>query len=195
METQNIKKIHVLYLLCYILVPIGLIVLCGWLGAVVYSAQGSLASMLMVVPTVLSFLWWTFGGRWIYHRKKASVEKKLEEEGFTRNHTFNGGGCTVMVDVNRGQVALVFFWNPFDYFVFPVSRISKAWVDDGRHGIGFMEGSSRVSFLLLVDDVKVRVNTFTSNKRWRMDSKYILTGISKADMMVKVLEAAGAKVG
>lgn len=80
-------------------------------------------------------------------------------------------------------------------FVFPVSRISKAWVDDGRHGIGFMEGSSRVSFLLLVDDVKVRVNTFTSNKRWRMDSKYILTGISKADMMIKVLEAAGAKVG
>lgn len=63
METQNIKKIHVLYLLCYILVPIALIVLCGWLGAVVYSAQGSLASMLMVVPTVLSFLWWTFGGR------------------------------------------------------------------------------------------------------------------------------------
>ena len=53
-----------------------------------------------------------------------------------------------------------------------------------------MEGSSRVSFLFNIDDVKIRVNTFTSNQRWRMDSEYILTGISKADMMVEVIEKA-----
>ena len=53
-----------------------------------------------------------------------------------------------------------------------------------------MEGSSRVSFLFNIDDVKIRVNTFTSNQRWRMDSDYILTGISKADMMVEVIETA-----
>ena len=44
--------------------------------------------------------------------------------------------------------------------------------------------------LFKVDDVKIRVNTFTSNQRWRMDSDYILTGISKADMMAKVIEEA-----
>ena len=38
--------------------------------------------------------------------------------------------------------------------------------------------------------MKIRVDTFTSNKRWRMDSDYILTGISKADVMVEVLEQA-----
>ena len=53
-----------------------------------------------------------------------------------------------------------------------------------------MEGSGRVSFLFDVDGVKIRVNTFTSNQRWRMDSNYILTAISKADMMVKILEEA-----
>ena len=57
-----------------------------------------------------------------------------------------------------------------------------------------MEGSSRVSFLFNVDDVKIRVNTFTSNQRFRMDSDYILTGISKADLMVKILEEARGNV-
>ena len=99
----------------------------------------------------------------------------------------------MIVDAVNGQIALLFFWNPFAYFVFPTSRISKAWVDDGCFGPGIMKGSSRVSFLFVVDGIKVRVNTFTSNKRWRMDSDYILTGISKADMMVKVLQAAGAQ--
>ncbi|HIY72957.1 MAG TPA: hypothetical protein H9826_03120 [Candidatus Intestinimonas merdavium] len=118
------------------------------------------------------------------------MEKELDAKGFVRNHTFKGSDCTVIVDAENGQIALLFRWNPFAYFVLPTSRISKAWVDDGRFGAGFMEGSNRVSFLFLADGVKVRVNTFFSNKRWRMDSDYILTGISKADMMVKILEAA-----
>ena len=41
-----------------------------------------------------------------------------------------------------------------------------------------------------VDDIKIHVDTFTSNQRFRMDSDYILTGISKADMMVKMIEEA-----
>ena len=68
-------------------------------------------------------------------------------------------------------------------------------MDDGCSGAGFLKGSSRVSFLFVVDGIKIRVNTFTSNKRWRMDSNYILTGISKADMMVDVLKSAGAQAG
>ena len=77
----------------------------------------------------------------------------------------------------------------------PESR-RRPWASGGSlktYGKGFMEGSSRVSLLLVVDGVKIRVNTFTSNKRWRMDSDYILTGISKADMMVNVLKDAKAK--
>lgn len=92
-------------------------------------------------------------------------------------------------------MGLVFFWNPFETFVFPASRIEKAWVDDGKHGAGFMAGSSRVSFLFLVDGVKVRVDTFTSNRRWRMDSDYILTGVSKADVVVQSLKEAKGRSG
>lgn len=58
---------------------------------------------------------------------------------------------------------------------------------------GILEGSSRVSFLFIIDGVQIRVNTFTSNQRWRMDSDYILTGISKADMMVEILNTARDK--
>ena len=49
-----------------------------------------------------------------------------------------------------------------------------------------------VSFFFIVDGIKIRVDTFTSNQRQRMDSDYILTGISKADMMVKMLAQARA---
>ena len=53
-----------------------------------------------------------------------------------------------------------------------------------------MRGTNRVGFLFLIDNVKVRVNTFTSNQRWKMDDPKILEAISKADMMVQVLESA-----
>ena len=99
----------------------------------------------------------------------------------------------VVVDIKHGKIGLLFFWNPFENFVVSAKKVSKAWVDDGRSGAGIFEGSGRVSFLLKIDDIKIRINTFTSNQRWRMDSEYILTGISKADMMVKVLEEAKGK--
>ncbi len=86
------------------------------------------------------------------------------------------------------------FWNPFEPYIVSANRVTKTWVDDGKSGFGIFEGSGRVSFLFTIDDTKIRVNTFTSNTRWRMDSEYILTGISKADMMVEVLENARKKV-
>ena len=95
----------------------------------------------------------------------------------------------------HGSIALQFFWNPSESYVLPASRISRIWVDDGRGGKGFLEGSSRVSFLFVVDGVKIRVDTFTSNKRWRMESEYIQTGLSKADGMAKALEEARKKNG
>ena len=116
--------------------------------------------------------------------------KELEHSGFRPNHTFDSDICTVIVDIEHGKLALIFFWNPFQNYILPASRITKIWTDDGKSGAGFMTGSSRVSFLFQVDGVKIRVDTFTSNKRWRMDSDYILTGISKADVMVEVLEQA-----
>ena len=116
--------------------------------------------------------------------------QELEGSGFTPNHTFDSDGCTVVVDIVRGKIAMLFFWNPFQSYVLPASRISKIWTDDGKTGVGPLTGSSRVSFLFTVDNIRIRVNTFTSNKRWRMDSDYILTGISKADMMAEALEEA-----
>ena len=152
-----------------------------------------MAVVLFMGPTTLSVIWWIFGGRTIYKQNQKKLEKQLNESGFERNHTFYGDGSMIVVDVTNGKIALLFFWNPFENFILPASRITKTWVDDGRSGAGIFEGSGRVSFLFTIDNIKVRVNTFTSNQRWRMDSDYILTGISKADMMVNVLEEARSK--
>lgn len=194
MESKKIQKINVLYLLAYIFVPIAICAIC-FLISYLFFPIGNMAVILLMGPSTLSLLWWIFGGKLIYKQKQKKMEKELDQKGFVRNHTFQSDGCVVMVDVAHGGIALLFFWNPFQPFILPANRISKVWVDDGRGGKGFMEGSSRVSFLFQVDGVKIRVNTFTSNKRWRMDSDYILTGISKADVMAEVLETARKQAG
>jgi len=194
MDSQKVKKINVPYLLGYIFAPAVVCALCYWLSYMFFP-KGIMAVILIMGSSLLAILWWSLGGKLLYRQKNKAMEKELDASGFSRNNTFNGRGCTVIVDGVHGNVALLFFWNPFQHFVFPASRVSRAWVDDGCHGSGFMKGSSNVSFLFTVDDVKIRVYTFTSNKRWRMDSDYILTGISKADMMVNVLNDAKGQAG
>ena len=187
---KPIKKINFVYLLCTIFVPLMLVSLGLTVGYFLFHDGGVGAVICFLVPPVLAFVWWCFGGRLLYKHHCKKMARELDERGFRRNHTFESGGATVMVDLNRGELGLVFFWNPFEHYVLPAKRIQRAWVDDGAAGGGFLRGSSRVSFLFQVDGVKIRVDTFTSNKRWRMDSDYILTGISKADVMVEVLEQA-----
>lgn len=190
METQGkMQKVNVVYLLLNIFGPVTVMVLAIVMGVVLPKQFGMIAAM---VGFVLPILWWSFLGRKVYDKTKEKMLAELEGQGFTRNQTFNADGCTVSVDLNKGQIAVLFRWNPGKVYVRPAKQITKVWVDDGRGGAGFLEGSSRVSFLFTVDGVTIRVNTFTSNKRWRMDSDYILTGISKADMMVEALKSAGA---
>ena len=189
MEEKKLKKINVVYLLLYIFAPMVICAICFWIKGMFFP-KGNMAVILTMVPGILSIVWWIFAGKIVYTKTKNKLEKKLDEMGFERNHTFNGSSCTVVVDAVHGNIGMAFFWNPSEVFVLPASRITKTWVDDGKTGAGIFAGSARVSFLFTIDDIKVRVNTFTSNQRWRMDSDYILTGISKADMMVDVLEEA-----
>ena len=118
------------------------------------------------------------------------MEKVLDEQGFERHQTFYGRGQTVIADMKKGEIALLFFWNPFELYVLPASRIGSTWTEDGAGGVGILRGTSRVSFLFEVDGIKIRVNTFTSNQRWKMEDPKVLEGISKADRWVQVLEAA-----
>lgn len=190
MNTEPLKKKNVLYLLSYIFVPLAVTALCFLLGYLFFHDGGMGAVILFMVPPALSILWWISAGRLIFKGKRKKMMQELKNSGFTPNHTFDSDGCTVAVDIEHGKLAMLFFWNPFQSYVLPANRISKIWTDDGKSGMGPLAGSSRVSFLFTVDGIRIRVNTFTSNKRWRMDSDYILTGISKADMMAGVLAEA-----
>lgn len=143
-------------------------------------------------PFLISAIWLIFGGGSIFKQEIKKFEAKLASDGFKRNQTFYGKGKYVAIDLEKGEIALLFFWNPFKAYIIPAGHIENAWVSDGRSGSGIMEGSQRVSFFFIVDGIKIRVDTFTSNQRQRMDSDYILTGISKADMMIKMLAQARA---
>lgn len=187
--SEKIKKINVLYLLLYILVPLVVIVVCGFLYAKFFP-EGTMAPIFSMAPTLLAAVWWVGGGRFVFKRQQKKLAAELKQKGFVAGYTFDAKNCYVSVDAQKGEIALLFFWNPFRSAVLPTNRIDKIWVDDGATGSGIMRGSSRVSFLFTLDGVTIRVNTFTSNKRWNMDSNYILTGISKADMMANVLVEA-----
>ncbi len=188
-EGQKIKKVSMGYLLSYILGPCVFLVLCGVLSFRSIEDPG-VAAMVMAAALMLAVFWWSFLGTALYDRSQPKRLRALEDRGFIRNHTFTGDGCTVAVDLVHGNLAMMFRWDPAQTYIVPASRITKVWADDGRGGPGILEGTSRVSFLFTVDGVTVRVNTFTSNRRWRMDSGNVLTGISKADVMVEVLERA-----
>ena len=195
MKTEKVQKTNWGYLLGYILGPILLLVVGGLVGYYVFADGGTGAVVCFMGAPILVFAWYMVAGRAFYKMGVKKMEQAMDAQGLVRNQTFNGRGCTVCVDLNKGMLGLAFFWNPFKPYIIPASRVVKAWVDDGGHGSGIMRGSSQVSFLFQLDEVKVRVYTFTSNRRWRMDSDYILTGISKADKMVEVLESAKSKAG
>ena len=190
MNNKPVKKTNVAYMLLVILVPIAVIVLGGVIGYLFFRDGGAGAVVCFMCPTALAVIWWIFGPTTIWNRKKKKLMKELKEQGFNRNQTFYGSNQTVAVDIRQGKVALLFFWNPFEEFILPASRIAKAWTEDGAGGAGFLRGTSRVSFLFLVDGIRIRVPTFTSNQRWKMDDPKSLEAVSKADMMVQVLDAA-----
>jgi hypothetical protein len=188
---EKIQKINILYLLGYIFIPAIICALGYTLCYFCFRDGGTGAVLTTMVPTIAAVVWWIFGGSLIFKQKTKELEKRFEAEGYRRNQTFYGRGQTVVLDVEKGMMGVIFYWNPFQNYILPASRISRAWTDDGRGGAGFMEGSSRVSFIFTIDQkIDVRVNTFMSNQRWRMDDKRILTGISKADLMVKNIEEA-----
>ena len=190
MDTNKVKKVSIVYLLAAIFLPIALIILGGVLAGTVFIDDSTLFMVLSCGPLLLSALWWVVGLNALWKQRKQAVLDQLPSLGFRGCQVFHGSSQLVVVDVQQGKVALLFFWNPFQPFVMSAGRITKAWTDDGAFGAGFMRGTSRVSFLFLVDDIRVRVNTFTSNQRWKMDDPRILEGVSKADMMVQVLAQA-----
>lgn len=193
--SEKIQKTNFLYLIAYIFVPIIVCALGYLLCYLCFRNGGTGAVVTTMVPTVLALLWWIFGGFFIFKKQTKALEARFSAEGYKRNHTFYGRNKTVILDVEHGMLGLAFYWNPCQTYIIPASRVQKAWTDDGKMGSGFMEGSSRVSFLFLIDNTKLRVDTFVSNQRFRMDDKRILTGISKADMMVKSIETAKANSG
>ncbi len=188
---EKVQKKDIGYMLGFILGPIALLAVCYAVGYFFFRDGGAGAVVCFMGPPALALVWYLFVGKAFYKSGVKKLEAAMDAQGLTRNQTFNGKGCTVIVDLEKGMMGLAFFWNPFKQYIFPASRITRTWVDDGCHGAGIMKGSSQVSFLFQVDgSVTVRVYTFTSNRRWRMDSDYILTGISKADKMTEVLEYA-----
>ena len=87
MEEKKLKKMNVVYLLSYIFAPMLICAVCFWLSAQFFP-QGTMAVILLMGPSFLSFIWWVFAGRMIYKKTQKKLEKKLDEIGFERNHTF-----------------------------------------------------------------------------------------------------------
>ncbi len=192
METnEKIKRVNPLFALGYICIPIVVMLILVALSVTLIKNEG-VGTIITIIAFGFVVLWFSVLGRKFYKSKVKQFESELDGMGFKRNQTFNGKGETVIVDVAGGKVAVIFYWNPFKKYIVSASKIEKAWVDDGKSGSGIMEGSQRVRFCFILDGVRINVNTFISNTRYKMTDNYILDGISKADLMVEVLNNAKA---
>lgn len=190
MKTDQVKKINYAYLLGYIFIPLAIAAVSVLIGYLFFYEGGTGAGICFAVIPFIAVLWWIFAGRNIYKLGKKRMIKQLDEMGIDRRQIFYSDGCVVSMDIKQSKIGLIFFWNPFTVQVVPASRVTKAWTDDGAMGAGFTRGTSRVSFLFLIDGIKIRVNTFISNQRWKMNDQKVLEGISKADLWVQVLDQA-----
>lgn len=190
MTTDQVKKTSYVYLLCYILIPLAAAAAGVYIGWRYFRAGGAGAVICFVVVPGAAILWWIFGGSALYKLGKRRMLKRLDGMGVDRRQIFYSDSCVVSVDMEQGKIGLLFFWNPLQVQVLPASRVTRAWADEGAGGAGFMRGTSRVSFLFELDGVRIRVNTFTSNQRWKLNDEKVLEGISKADLWVQVLEQA-----
>jgi hypothetical protein len=155
--------------------------------------KGNLAVCLGFGPWIFAAAWWILAGKLLFNKRQKEFSGTLEDEGFVQNYTFYGAGAVLMIDLVHNNIAVIFRWNPFNTYKCSAKNIEKAWVDDGKWGVGIMEGTSRVRFFLILNGIKIGVHTFSSNSRWRMDSKQVQTGISKAEKVVEALKAA--KIG
>jgi len=192
METnEKIKRVNPLFALGYIGIPIAAFLILSTIAVSLIKNPG-VGNIVTILAAALVVLWFSVLGGKFYKSKVKQFEAELDDMGFKRNQTFNGKGETVIVDIAGGKVAVIFFWNPLKKYIVSASKVEKAWVDDGRSGSGIMEGSQRVRFCFILDGVRINVNTFISNTRYKMTDNYILDGISKADLMVEVLNDAKA---
>lgn len=187
---EKVKKTNYVYLLGYILIPLAVAAVSILIGYLFFKDGGVGAVVCFMGGPAIAVLWWIFGGNTIYKLAKKKMLKQLDAAGIDRRQIFYSDGCVVSMDIKQGKIGLLFYWNPFEIQVVPADRVARAWTDDGAGGPGIMRGTSRVSFLFEIDGIKIRVNTFISNQRWKMNDEKVLEGISKADLWVHVLEEA-----
>ena len=128
---DSIKKVDFPYLLITIFGPILVFVAVVALAIGLIDNSG-VGSILCTVAMLLMILWWTVFSRKLFEKQRDAKLKELAGQGFVPNHTFNADGCTLVVDLVHGQIALLFRWNPKTVYVRPASAISQLQVDDGR---------------------------------------------------------------
>lgn len=192
---DQVKKTNYVYLLGYILIPLAVAALCVLAGYLFFKDGGTGAVVCFMGGPAVAILWWIFGGNAIYRLAKKNMLKQLDGAGIDRRQIFYSDSCVVSMDIKQGKIGLLFYWNPFETQVVPAARVTRAWADDGAGGAGFLRGTSRVSFLFEVDGHTIRVNTFISNQRWKLNDEKVLEGISKADLWVQVLDQARQGAG
>ncbi|MCI9549355.1 MAG: hypothetical protein HFF20_09065, partial [Oscillospiraceae bacterium] len=88
METQQVKKVNYVYLLCYILIPLAAAAAGLLIGYTFFPDGGHGAAICMFVIPLLAVLWWIFAGRNIYRLGKKRMVKQLDEMGIDRRQIF-----------------------------------------------------------------------------------------------------------
>ncbi|MDE7425262.1 MAG: hypothetical protein K2N51_16505 [Lachnospiraceae bacterium] len=115
---------------------------------------------------------------------------KLENMEFEAQNTFFAGSAILAMDLDRGKLAYVSYFNPKELQIADVAKVERI---KSSYVKGPLGGATCVYFEFYYENKRYRFSTFTSNKAYMIQSQEVQTAISKADMYGEMLENAVKK--
>lgn len=123
-------------------------------------------------------------GALLYMIGKKRMSGMLSEQNFTSTSRFDSYNAVIAVDAVHGKIGVLMRLNPFQVQILEASHIDSAVIHDGK---GITGGTSLVSFVFLLDGVKFKIPTFSSNRCYNMNSNEVQRGLEKAQKQVDYL--------
>lgn len=146
----------------------------------------SFALAIVIIPAVMGN---------IMKKSAIALEKEFPSQGFIYQQKYVSNNAVFYIDID-GRLGVVWKYNPTQFFLVDVSKITDIRTNNGKQ----LRGTSLVSCQFKLDGRKFKIYTLrVSNGQLAMTDEKVIKAISKADRLGEVLEItkqnAAKKIG
>lgn len=113
--------------------------------------------------------------------------KRLRVSDFRIDASFDSSNCTFFIDLQRGQIAAVTLFNPFEIQVIDAKNITHIRVSYLPEPLG---KTTQTYFSFRIYHNFYKISTFISDRPLPLNSSKIIAGMQKAQDYVSLLQSA-----